>query len=51
MAMQGDDSAEINLFFELKGKMLEVNAIRILNNYFLPVNYANCVKYLLHVKK
>lgn len=39
--MQGDDSAEVNLSFELKGKMLEVDATRILNNYFLPVNHAN----------
>lgn len=51
--MQGDDSTEVNLSFELKGKMLKVNAIRILNlnNYLLPVNYANYVKYFLHVKK
>lgn len=39
--LSGDDSAEVNLSFELKGKLLEVDAIRILNNYFLPVNHAN----------
>jgi len=39
VAMQGDDSAEVNLSFELKGKMLEVDAIRILNFYFLSVTY------------
>lgn len=42
--MQGDDSAEVNLSFELKGKMLEVGAVRIWNSYFLLVNYANFVK-------
>jgi len=40
--MQGDDSTEVNLFFELKSKMLQ-DTFRILNNYFLLVKRANCV--------
>lgn len=49
--MQGDDSTEINLFFELKGKMLQ-DAFCTLNNYFLLVNRASCVlNNLLNIKK
>lgn len=49
--MQGDDSAEVNLSFELKGKMLEVDAIRILNFYFLSLNLQRMQRILHDSKK
>ena len=51
--MQGDDSTEVNLFFELKSKMLQDTFCYkiLLNNYFLLVNCANCVtNNLLNIK-
>jgi len=45
-----DDSAEVNLSIKLKKKKLEVDIICILNNYFLSVNHANCIKSFTYKK-